>query len=136
MDSTTESKYITASEAGKEEVWIRKFITELGVVPSIVDLIPLYYDNNGAIAQAKEPRSHQRSKHVLRIYHLIIEIIGRHDVIIEKISTDKNIVDPLTKPLPQTKFDSHVLAYGMRYKAIDFSSSGGLLEKGSKSNRL
>ena len=30
--------------------------------------------------------------------------------------TDKNIVDPLTKPLPQTKFDSNVLAYGMRYK--------------------
>ena len=46
-------------------------ITELGVVPSIVHLILLYCDNHGFIAQVKEPWSHQRSKHVLRRYHLI-----------------------------------------------------------------
>ena len=38
-----------AFEAAKEVVWIRKFIIELGVEPNIVDPIPLYYDNNGAI---------------------------------------------------------------------------------------
>ncbi|WP_248786429.1 Ty1/Copia family ribonuclease HI, partial [Escherichia coli] len=65
-DSTTESEYIAASDAAKEAVWIKKFITELGVVPSITDSIELYCDNNGAIAQAKEPQSHQRSKHILR----------------------------------------------------------------------
>ena len=47
---------------------------------SIVDLIPLYCDNNGAIVQEKEPRSHQRSKHVLKRYHLIREVIGRKDL--------------------------------------------------------
>ena len=115
-DSTTELEYIAASEAAKEAVWIKKFITELTEVPSIVYPILLYCDNKGAIAQAKEPRSHQRSKHVLRRYHLIREIIGRNDVKIEKIPTDQNIADPLTKPLPQKKYESHVLAYGMRYK--------------------
>ena len=50
MNSTTELEYIAASEAAKEAVWIRKFIAELGVVPSIVDMIPLYCDNNGTIA--------------------------------------------------------------------------------------
>ena len=115
-DSTTESEYITASEATKEAVWIKKFITELGVVSSIVHLILLYCDNNGAIAQAKEPRSHQRSKHVLRRYHLIRDIIGRNDVKIEKTPTDQNTVDPLTEPLPQEKYKSHVLTYGRRYK--------------------
>ena len=99
-DSTTESEYIASYEATKEAVWIKKFITKPGVVPSIVHLILLYCDNNGAIAQAKESRSHQRSKHVLRRYHFIREIISRNDVKIEKIPTDKNIVDPLTKPLP------------------------------------
>ena len=66
-DSTTKSEYIATSEAAKEVVWIRKFITKLRVVPSIVDMILLYYDNNGAIVQAKEPRSHQRSKHIREI---------------------------------------------------------------------
>ena len=100
VDSTTESKYIVASEAAKEAVWIKKFIPELGVLPSIIHLILLYCDNNGAITQAKELRSHQRSKHVLKRYHLIKEIIGRNDVKIEKIPTDQNIADPLAKPLP------------------------------------
>ena len=70
-DSTTEAEYIAASDAAKETVWIKKFITDLEVVPSITNPVDVYCDNNGAIAQAKEPRSHQRSKHILRRYHLI-----------------------------------------------------------------
>ena len=58
MDSTIESEYMAASEATKEAVWIKKFITELDVVSSIVHSILLYCDNNGAITQAKEPWSH------------------------------------------------------------------------------
>ena len=60
-DSTTEAKYIAASEAAKEAVWIRKFISELGVIPSASSLVDLYCDNSGAIAQAKEPRAHQKN---------------------------------------------------------------------------
>ncbi|KAG8496917.1 hypothetical protein CXB51_008099 [Gossypium anomalum] len=48
--SQSEAEYITASEAAKEAVWIKKFIIELGVVPSISDAIELRCDNNGAIA--------------------------------------------------------------------------------------
>ena len=40
-DSTTEAEYIAASEASKEAVWIKKFISELGVVPTIVDPVVL-----------------------------------------------------------------------------------------------
>ena len=59
-NSTIEAKYVAASEAAKVAVWIKKFITGLGVIHSISDPVNLYCDNNGAIAQAKEPRSHQR----------------------------------------------------------------------------
>ncbi|KAK8670607.1 hypothetical protein V6N13_037225 [Hibiscus sabdariffa] len=114
-DSTTEAEYIAASEAAKEAVWIKKFITELGVIPSILDAVDLYCDNNGAIAQAKEPRSHQRSKHILRRFHLIREIIDRGDVEICKVNTDDNIADPLTKPLAQQKHDRHTESLGIRY---------------------
>jgi hypothetical protein len=68
-----EAEYIVASEATKEAVWIRNFVSELGVVPSYSSPIDLYCDNNGAIAQAKEPRSHQKSKHILWRYHMISE---------------------------------------------------------------
>ena len=79
-DSTTEAEYIAASDAAKEAVWMKKFIHGLGVVLSITNPVDLYCDNNGAIAQAKEPRAHQHSKHILRCFHLIREIIYRGDV--------------------------------------------------------
>ncbi|KAK2404463.1 secreted RxLR effector protein [Trifolium repens] len=113
-DSTTEAEYIAASSAAKEAVWIKKFISELEVVPSIVDPISLYCDNSGAIAQAKEPRSHQRSKHILRRFHLIREIIDRGDVKICKVPTLDNIADPLTKPLAQLKHDGHTRSMGIK----------------------
>ena len=46
VDSTTEAEYIAVFEAIKEAAWIRKFISELGVVPNIIYPIPLYCDNN------------------------------------------------------------------------------------------
>ncbi|KAL0427629.1 UNVERIFIED_CONTAM: Retrovirus-related Pol polyprotein from transposon TNT 1-94 [Sesamum latifolium] len=36
-DSTTEAEYIAASEAAKEAVWMKNYIQELGVVPSIAE---------------------------------------------------------------------------------------------------
>ena len=85
---------------------MKKFIAELGVVPSCVDPVTLYCDNNGAIAQAKEPRSHQKSKHILRRFHLIKEIIDRRDVVVERVSSNNNIADLLTKTLSQNMFES------------------------------
>ena len=93
VDFTTEAEYIAASDAAKDAVWIKKFITKLGVVSSIVGPIILYCDNNGAIVQAKEPRSQQQSKHMLRRYHLIKKIILQNAVKIEWVSTDDNVVD-------------------------------------------
>ena len=48
VDSTTEVEYIATSDAAKEAVWIKKFITGLGIVPSISDPVDLYCDKNGA----------------------------------------------------------------------------------------
>lgn len=113
-DSTTEAEYIAASEAAKEAVWIKKFITELEVLPAIKNGVTMYCDNTGAIAQSKEPRSHQKSKHVLRRFHLIREIVERKEVIIEKIPTEDNLADSLTKGLTQQKHDRHTREYGVQ----------------------
>jgi hypothetical protein len=46
-------------KVAKEVIWIKKFIIELGVVPSIVNPIALYYDNNKVIVKPKESRYNQ-----------------------------------------------------------------------------
>ena len=58
VDSTMEAEYVAASEASEESYWIKKFVTELGVVPTTMDPVELYCENSSAVAQAKEPRSH------------------------------------------------------------------------------
>jgi hypothetical protein len=55
-NSTSEPKYIAVSKAAKEGVWIKKFMTGLGVISSALGPLELYCDNNGAIAQAKKSR--------------------------------------------------------------------------------
>ena len=115
-DSTIKAKYTVASDAAKEAVWLKKFITDLSVFPTISDPIPLLCDNNGAIAQAKEPRSHQKSKRILRRFHLIREIITRGDVVVERVPSTDNVADPLTKPLAQEVFDRHCTTIGLMHK--------------------
>ena len=65
-DSTIEYEHIAASDAVKEAILLKKFITGLDVVPSIANPVDLYCDNNRSIVQANEPRSHQRTKKILR----------------------------------------------------------------------
>ena len=69
------AEYIIASETAKEGFWFKKFIVELGVMPSVAIL--LFCNNNGAIALAKKPRSHQKSKHIEWWFHLIHEYLEK-----------------------------------------------------------
>jgi hypothetical protein len=114
-DSTTEEEYIAASEAVKEVVWIRKFIQELGVVPSIESPITIHCDNNSAIANAVEPRAHKRTKHIELRFHLICDILYKGDVEITKIASASNVADPFTKALPQRVFEKHLETMGVKY---------------------
>ncbi|GJU43420.1 retrotransposon protein, putative, ty1-copia subclass [Tanacetum coccineum] len=52
--SATEAEYIDASEAAMEAVWIRKFISGLGIVPIINETIKIFYDNSAALLIANE----------------------------------------------------------------------------------
>ncbi|KAI5323986.1 hypothetical protein L3X38_033059 [Prunus dulcis] len=76
-------------------------ITELGVVPSIESPVILYYDNNGAIAQAKAPRSRQRSKHIRRRYPLIREYVADGDISVLMLASANNVADLVTQSMSQ-----------------------------------
>ncbi|KAL0378596.1 UNVERIFIED_CONTAM: Retrovirus-related Pol polyprotein from transposon TNT 1-94 [Sesamum radiatum] len=46
-DSTTEAEYIAASEAAKEAVWMKNYIQELDVVPSIAEPVVIFCETMG-----------------------------------------------------------------------------------------
>src|SRR6266516_1778891 len=103
--STCEAEYIAASEAANEGVWMKEFISDLGVIPSASLPMKIFCDNTGAIALAKESRFHKRTKHIKRRFNSIRHQVSEGDIEICKIHTDLNVADPLTKPLPRAKHD-------------------------------
>ena len=67
--STTEAEHISAVEAGKEIMWMRQLLGELGY--SIPGPSVLRMDNQSAIAVSKNPEHHGKMKHLsLRLFWL------------------------------------------------------------------
>ena len=52
--STCEAEYIAASEAANDGVWMKEFISDLGVIPSASGPMKIFCDNTSAIALAKD----------------------------------------------------------------------------------
>ena len=64
----------------------------------------LFEDNQSAIALAKNPVHHARSKHIDIQHHFIREKIESNEIEISYKSTDDMIADALTKPLARPRF--------------------------------
>ncbi|GJW61692.1 retrotransposon protein, putative, ty1-copia subclass [Tanacetum coccineum] len=65
------SEYIAAYEASKEAIWMKNFIRDLGVVLTVQDPIEIFRDNKSVVALTKEPKDHEKSKHIGRKYHFV-----------------------------------------------------------------
>ena len=76
VDSTMEAKYVAACEATKEAIWLKKFLSNLGVMRMEQIPITLFCDNSGAIAQSKDLRNHKKGKHTERKYHITRDIMA------------------------------------------------------------
>jgi hypothetical protein len=112
--STKESEYMAAYEETSEGVWLSKFVSELGVFPSMDDPVYTMCDNMAAITNTKELRAHSVVKHILQHYHVIRDYVRDDKVKVCKVHMDLNIANPLTKPLPRIKFHPHRHLMGVR----------------------
>ena len=73
----------------------------------------LYCDNQSAIHLGKNSTFHARSKHIDVRYHWIRDVLNSKLLELEKIHTDDNGADMLTKPLPREKLESCSMIVGM-----------------------
>ncbi|GJX98493.1 putative RNA-directed DNA polymerase [Tanacetum coccineum] len=112
--SATEAEYIAASEAAMEAVWIRKFISGLGIVPTINEPIKMFCDNSAALHFANEPGVQRGARHYHRRYHYVRESIALGEIKLLKVHTDDNLADPFTKALPNGKLTQHARSMGLR----------------------
>ncbi|GJU13414.1 hypothetical protein Tco_1135810 [Tanacetum coccineum] len=83
--SATKSEYIAALEAAMEPVWIRKFISGLGIVPTINEPLNMYCDNSTAVHYANEPGVQKGARHYHRRYHYVRECVELGKIKILKV---------------------------------------------------
>lgn len=110
--STTEAEYVAAVEAGKEMIWMRNLLGELGykfTAPSI-----LCMDNQSAISVAKNPEHHGRMKHLDLRWYWLRDVVEDGLITPQFIPTAEMPADLLTKPLPRVKVETCREMMGLR----------------------
>ncbi|GKA63750.1 retrotransposon protein, putative, ty1-copia subclass [Tanacetum coccineum] len=107
--SATEAEYIAAMEA----VWIRKFISGLGIVPTINEPIRMFYDNSAALHFVNEPVVQRGARHYHKRYHYVRESIALGEIRFLKVHTYDNLADPFTKALLKGKVTQHARSMGL-----------------------
>nr|CAN60411.1 hypothetical protein VITISV_036515 [Vitis vinifera] len=100
--STMEAEFISCFEATSHGVWLKSFISGLRVMDLISRPLSIYCDNSVAVFMAKNNKS-----------GTIREWVKEKKVVIEHISTELMIADPLTKGMPPLKFKDHVMNMGL-----------------------
>lgn len=98
--SSTESEYISITEASKEAIYLQGLLEEMEL--SGMGGITLYVDNRGAQLLAGNSMFHPRTKHMDVRYHFIRDVVSDNKVVLEHISTTQMAADVLTKSLPNS----------------------------------
>mgnify|MGYP001798127242 FL=1 len=95
--STCEAEYMSLSSAIQEAKFLLQLLNDFQVESS--NPVSLCCDNQCAIALAKNPVQHQRSKHIDIRYHYIRQEIERGFVTVKYVSSSNNVADIFTKAL-------------------------------------
>ena len=75
---------MTCYEACCHAIWMRNFISALGIVDSISRPLKLFCDNSAAVAFSKNTRSTSRSKHIDVKFYFVKEKVAKSLIDIEQ----------------------------------------------------
>ena len=113
--STMEAEFVACFEATVHGLWLRNFISGLGIVDTIAKPLRIYCDNSAAVFFSKNDKYSKGAKHMELKYFAVKEEVQKKRVSIEHISTELMIADPLTKGLSPKTFKEHVNRMGLEY---------------------
>ncbi|GJU41714.1 retrovirus-related pol polyprotein from transposon TNT 1-94 [Tanacetum coccineum] len=109
--SSTKAEYIALSGCCAQVLWMISQLTDYGLG---FNKIPMYCDNESAIALCCNNVQHSRSKHIDIRYHFIKEQVENGVVELYFVKTEYQLADIFTKDLCQERIEFLIDKLGMR----------------------
>jgi hypothetical protein len=94
-----------------ECIWLRRLLMDLCMEINAPTHILTH--SQSAMAVARNPVFHARTKHIDVHYHYVRERLHARDIDLVYVPTQGNVVDIFTKPLPREKFEAFRKALGL-----------------------
>jgi len=119
--SSTESEYMAILHTLKEQIWLLRFLKEIGY--DISDQNIIYCDNQSAIALAHNPEHHARTKHIDIQYHFVRNYVEDGATRLEYCPTEDMVADGLTKALGPERHRklAKLMGMGVWQKSEDYA---------------
>ena len=108
--STCEAEYMSLVAAIQEGKYLTSFLNE--IINLNQKMFTLHSDNQSAIALAKNPVQHQRTKHIDVKYHFVRDGISDGKLKLLYVPSENNLADLFTKPVAKPnncKFKSMIM---------------------------
>eukprot|EP00253_Pinus_taeda_P022059 PITA_22059 len=103
--SSVEAKYMAASEAACEAIWMRKIL--VGLFGQMMDPTVIYCNNQSCIKLSKNPVFHDKSKHIDIWYHHLRDCVVKRIMLLLYVSAEEQDEDILIKAFSKCKFEFH-----------------------------
>ena len=110
--SMTESKYVVATHAAKEALWLRLLIREL--FAPFNEPTTLFSDNQSAIVLTKNHQYHANTKHIDIRFHFIRWVVENGKICLIYCPTADMVANTLTKALPLPKVKHFAVELSLR----------------------
>jgi hypothetical protein len=115
--STTESEYISLSQALRDTIPLMNLVDEVKrkydekIVSTPTVRCTLFEDNSGALELANAPKMRPRTKHINVKYHHFRDHVKKKKIRITSVRSEDQVADYLTKALPKETFERHRNAF-------------------------
>ncbi|GKC22507.1 putative ribonuclease H-like domain-containing protein [Tanacetum coccineum] len=100
--STTEAEYVAAANCYGQVLWVQNQLLDYGF--NFMNT-KIHIDNESTICIVKNPVYHSKTKHIEIRHHFIRDCYEKKLISVEKIHTDLNVADLLTKPFDGPRFN-------------------------------
>ena len=108
--STTEAEYVADANCCGQVLWIQNQMLDYGLNFMNTEI---YIDNESTICIVKNPVYHSKTKHIQIRHHFIRDCSEKNLIRVEKIHTNFNVADLLTKAFDGPRFNYLVVKIRM-----------------------